>query len=224
MNSFITNITFNINSKTYVKDPLTSELGKSILNGSITLIHDLGFEAFTFKKLAKKIGTTEASIYRYFENKSKLLAYLTLWYWTWQEYRIIFSTSNLSDPQEKLRKAINALTESISADHSIPYINEELLSRIIIEESAKVYLSKKVKARNEDGIFKKYKDVVQRVSELILEINPNYKFPHMLISTVIEGAHQQRYFAEHLPKLTDEINGKDAVVLFYESMTFKLIN
>lgn len=224
MHNLIGNITFNINSKTYLKDPLTSQLGKNILNGSIPLIHELGFEVFTFKKLAEKAGTTEASIYRYFKNKSQLLAYLTLWYWTWQEYRLVFTTSNLTDPEEKLKKAIAVLTEVIEKDTSIPYINEQLLSKIIIEESAKIYLSKKVEARNADGIFKKYKDVVQRVADLILEINPSYQFPHMLVSTFIEGAHHQRYFAEHLPKLTDQLeDGKDAIVSFYESMTFKSI-
>lgn len=219
----ISNITFNINSKTYLKDPLTSDLGKNILNDSIELVHELGFECFTFKKLAEKVGTTEASIYRYFKNKAQLLSYLTLWYWNWQEYRLVFAISNLTSAEEKLKKAISVLTEVIEKDNSFPYIDESTLSKIIIEESAKVYLNKKVESRNADGIFKKFKDVVQRVADLILEINPEYEFPHMLVSTVIEGAHYQRYFAEHLPKLTDTINGKDAVVAFYESMTFKSI-
>lgn len=40
------------------------------------MIYKTGYEAFTFKKLAEDIGTTEAGIYRYFENKYKLLVYL----------------------------------------------------------------------------------------------------------------------------------------------------
>lgn len=223
MKDFIGSISFNINNKVFIKDPLTSDLGKNILNGSISLINELGYESFTFKKLGAKIGSTEASIYRYFENKAMILAYLTLWYWTWQEYRLVFSLMNLTDSSEKLKKAISILTEKIEEDNAFPYINEKLLNNIIIEESAKVYLNKKVNSRNEDGIFKKYKDVVERVADLILEINPKYEFPHMLVSTMIEGAHHQRYFAEHLPKLTDTLNEKDAVVSFYESMTFKAI-
>jgi hypothetical protein len=45
----------------------------------------------------------------------------------------------------------------------------------------------------------------------------------MLISTVIEGAHMQRHFADHLPRLTDQIEGKDAVTDFYQSIVFKAI-
>ncbi len=46
----------------------------------------------------------------------------------------------------------------------------------------------------------------------------------MLVSTVIEGSHNQRYFAEHLPRLTDAIMGEDAITEFYLDVTFKAIN
>jgi hypothetical protein len=65
--------------------------------------------------------------------------------------------------------------------------------------------------------------VVQRVSDIVTEINPNFEFPHMLISTVIEGAHQQRYFSEHIPSLTDVEKGKDNIVTFYTDLVFKVI-
>ena len=45
----------------------------------------------------------------------------------------------------------------------------------------------------------------------------------MLISTIIEGAHQQRYFAEHLPSLTDTKQNHDAVGDFYQEMVFKVL-
>ena len=57
-----------MNEKLFIKDPQQTELGKKIVLHSVQLIHDEGFEAFTFKKLAQSIGTTEAGIYRYFEN------------------------------------------------------------------------------------------------------------------------------------------------------------
>ena len=56
-----------MNEKLFIRDPEQSELGKKIIQHSIQLIHKCGFEAFTFKKLALDIGTTEAGIYRYFE-------------------------------------------------------------------------------------------------------------------------------------------------------------
>ena len=72
MENLITNIKIQVNPKTYVKDPETSTLGKRIIQNSILLIDEIGFEEFTFKKLGEKIGSNESSIYRYFENKHKL--------------------------------------------------------------------------------------------------------------------------------------------------------
>ncbi len=59
----------------------TSNLGKQIVKSAIDLIYELGFEHYTFKKHAVKIKTTEATIYRYFENKHRLPLYILNWYW-----------------------------------------------------------------------------------------------------------------------------------------------
>jgi hypothetical protein len=45
----------------------------------------------------------------------------------------------------------------------------------------------------------------------------------MLISTVIEGAHHQRYFSKHLPSLTDVREGGNNIVRFYTNVVFKTI-
>ena len=58
------------------------------INTTFLNMVEIGFESFTFKKLAAKIESTEASVYRYFENKHKLLIYLVSWYWNWVEYRL----------------------------------------------------------------------------------------------------------------------------------------
>ena len=87
----------------------------------------------------------------------------------------------------------------------------------------KSYLSKDVDSKNEGGAFVPYKNLVERITQLILQINPQFKYPHMLISTVIEGAHLQRHFATHLPRLTDIIEGEDAVTEFYSQIVFKAI-
>jgi len=52
-------IKFNLNERLFLKDPQDSELGKKIIKSSITLIDELGFEAFTFRKLAVAINSTE---------------------------------------------------------------------------------------------------------------------------------------------------------------------
>ena len=66
-------VQIKMNESLFLRDPEQSELGKNIIKFSIELIQKNGFEAFTFKKLAEAIGTTEAGVYRYFENKHKLL-------------------------------------------------------------------------------------------------------------------------------------------------------
>ena len=223
MDNLLSKINIKINSEVYVKDPETTELGKKILCGSIVLIDEIGFENFTFKKLAKEIQSTEASIYRYFVSKHHLLVYITLWYWGWMEYRLVFGLINIESAMERLKKAIVILTEPIVEDSNFLHIDEVKLHRIIVAESSKIYFNKNVDAENSIGFFKPYKDLVQHVSAIILEINPTYKYPHMLVSTIIEGAHHQHYFAAHLPRLTDVIEGEETVTQFYQSMALGLI-
>lgn len=221
MTSLQNKISFNINNKVFLKDPNSSELGTKIIKGSIDLIEELGLENFTFKKLSNHIGSTEASVYRYFESKHHLLTYLVLWYWGWQEYRIVMSLTNIEDPQEKLKRAIKVLTEKIEEDSQFAEINEVKLNRIVIAESSKIYLVKNVEEENSLGFFSQYKEVVNRVSDVILEVNPKYKYPHMLVSTIIEGANHQRFFAENIPSLTDVFEGEDAITTFYQELALK---
>jgi AcrR family transcriptional regulator len=103
-------IKIQVNPKLFLKDPHTSELGERIIYTSIKLINDLGFEHFTFKKLASEINSTEASVYRYFESKQKLMFYLINWYWSCVEYRLLFDTANINNPKERLTKSIQILT------------------------------------------------------------------------------------------------------------------
>lgn len=223
MDSLLTQLTIKVNEAVYLKDPASSELGRKILRASIDMLEEVGFEAFTFRKLASKIGSTEASVYRYFESKHKLLLYLTSWYWGWMEYRLAFGLANIDSPTERLKRAITLLTQEIKEDGSYAHINEILLNRIVIAESSKVYMTKSVDEENKHGVFMGYKRLVAYVSEIVHEINPAYKYPHMLISTIIEGAHHQRYFAAHLPRLTDVINGEDAITDFYKELVLKTI-
>ena len=223
MSQLLRNINLSINEKVFLKNPETSDLGKAIINGSVNLIDEIGFEDFTFKKLSTEIKSTEASIYRYFENKYKLLSYLIIWYYEWLEYRLEFKITNIEDPNERLKRALILLTEEIQEDSEYTHINEIKLNRIVITESSKLYLNKNVDKDNSMGLFKPYKDLTQRISEIVLEVNPTYKYPHMLISTVIEGAHHQRFFTKHLPRLTNVIEGEDAIVNFYLDLVTKTL-
>ena len=182
---------FKMNEKLFVKDPEQSELGRSIILHSSQLIYKNGFEALTFKKLAEEIGTVEASIYRYFENKHRLLIYLVAWYWSWLEYQLDFKTNNIKDPTTKLKLVIKLLASTIEDDISTSHIDESILHRIIITEGTKTYLTHRIDADNKDQLFKPYKDLCSVIGNIILECNPKYKYPKSLASTIIETAHFQ---------------------------------
>jgi len=223
MNRLFSKVHIQVNAAVYLKDPESSQLGQRIISGSITLIDDIGFEQFTFGKLAKSIGSTEASVYRYFESKHKLLLYITSWYWAWMEYRLVFRLANLESAEERLKRALIVLTEPIEEDSDFSHINEVKLNHIVNSEASKVYLTKDVDKENKVGVFSPYKEIVERVSNIIIEINKSYKYPHMLVSTIIEGAHNQRFFAEHLPRLTDTVKGEDAITNFCIETVFNSI-
>jgi len=212
------NLQIKIKDTFFIKDPESTELGKHIISKSIEMIDALGFEAFTFKKLGDAINSNESSVYRYFSNKHMLLVYLLNWYWSWMDYRIVLHTSNLNNAKDKIKKAVQLLVDEVKQDSDFSFIDEVLLNRIIITESSKVYHNKDVDKENEKGFYKSYKQVVQRVSDFILEFNPKYKYPHMLVSTIIEGAHHQRFFAEHLPSLTDVEEGQNNIIRFYSNL------
>jgi AcrR family transcriptional regulator len=224
IHSMITHIGIRVNNRIYLKDPESSELGKSIISGGIDMIDAIGFEAFTFRKLAQQIGTTEASVYRYFESKQRLLIYLSCWYWRWVDYRLALVTANIPSAEERLRRAISLVVEQVENDTDFSHINEVKLNRIIISESSKAYLNKLVDDENREGFFYDYKLLVAHISAIILELNPNYKYPHMLVSTIIEGAHLQRYFAAHLPRLTDVVVGEDSAAEFSVQLALKAIS
>lgn len=219
----INSISFQVSSATFNKDPQSSELGLKILKDGIELMHALGFEAFTFRKLAQKIKSTEASVYRYFESKHKLLLYYTCWYWAWKDYKLTLAVTNIDSPEQRLIKAIRLITQESKSDSALQLFDADKLYQIVMEESSKTYLNKAVDDENKAGVFGTYKRIVETIAAIILEINSNYKYPHMLISTVIEGVHHERYFAVHLPRLTNTITGEDSVECFFEQLVLNAI-
>jgi AcrR family transcriptional regulator len=224
MNSLTSNLSLSIPHCSYLKNPESTDLGKKIISGSIELIDDHGFENFNFKKLAIHIESTEASIYRYFENKHKILLYLTSWYWSWLDYKLALSVINISSAEERLSRCLDVLTELKEIDLDYEHIDEFKLNRIIVMESSKSYLTKEVDAENKEGAFSAYKNIVARVSGIIEEINPDFKYSKMLVTTVVEGVHHQHFFADHLPGLTTIIKGEDCISNFYKLMVFNFIN
>jgi AcrR family transcriptional regulator len=203
MQNILSNIIISVNSKLYVKNPETSELGKKIIEQSILLIDEIGFENYTFKKLGERIQSNESSLYRYFENKHKLMLYLSCWYWGWIEYKMVFATSNVTNPMERLKKAITIVTEKVEDDSTTLHINESILNKIIIQEFTKTIITKEIDEENKEGFFIVYKRVINRIKEMIQEVNPNYLYAKTLASSIIEGALHQHFLKDHLTTITD---------------------
>lgn len=223
MKHLLQTLKIGIHENIYVKDPESSDLGKRIIENSIEMIHELGFESFTFKKLGDRIGSNESSIYRYFENKHKLLLYLTSWYWGWLEYQLVFATNGISDPVVKLGTGIDIITRSIEQDSSFTHINEVLLNKIVINEYSKSYLTKEVDKENKEGYFAIYKRLVHRIRDMIREVDAAYLYPSSLASTVIEGALHQNFLSEHFASMTD-CNETVTTAKYFTSLVFNSLN
>jgi AcrR family transcriptional regulator len=220
-------LNFKLSENLFVRDPQETKLGRDIVERSIKLIDKLGFEEFTFRKLAHDIGSTEASVYRYFDNKHMLLIYLIDWYWTWLEHSIDFHVNNISDPSARLRACLRILSEQRSLNKSVTYLDEVALQRIVHAEFEKTYLTKQVDADNEDGLFLPYKSLCHKITTMVRAVNPRYSFPRALVSTLMLAANHQLYYAEHLPSLTDIKHDPQKqhkkLNLFLETLVFKTI-
>lgn len=220
-------LSFKLNDHLYLRDPQHTVLGQNIIRTSVELIDKLGFEQFTFKKLAEELNSTEASIYRYFENKHRLLLYLINWYWSWIEYRIDLFTSGLTDPKEKLKLSVKIIAEEKRFDPAFDFINEEALHRIVISELDKTYLTKSVDDDNREGFFSGFKSLCKKISAWIIQVNPTYPYPNSLVSTILLTAKQQVFFAEHLPTLSNLKNNIEIyqqLHQYLENLLFSAIN
>lgn len=201
-------IKFDLSSNLYCRDPQETELGHKIIEHSILLINEIGFESFTFRKIAARIGSTEKTIYRYFDNKHLLLLFLTSWYWEWVSYLININTRNITSPERKLEIAIENLVNATSENPMNKYINENILHQVVIKEGGKAYHIINIDDENKAGHFYSYKNLVKQLALIIEEINADFDYAYSLSSNLFEMANNQIYFAEHIPKLTSLKKGK----------------
>jgi hypothetical protein len=218
-------VKFNINDRTYLRNPESTEVGRLMVKRAIDLIYELGFEQFTFKKLAIEINSTEATIYRYFENKHRILLYILNWYWCYMEFLVTFKLENVKDKKDRLKIVIHLLTHELAESTSQFDYNKKFLNQIVITESSKVYLVKEVIEINKNEGFKPYKDLCAKIATVISDYNSKYKYPRSLSTTLIETSHHQQYFSINLPKLTDISAKRDSefTSLFIEDLLFKVL-
>ncbi len=215
-----------LNEKLYVRDPEETDMGKQLVKAAIQMMADLGYEQFTFKKLSQQIGSTEATVYRYFENKHKLLIYLIDWYWAYVEFQVMFHTNNITSAKEKIKKLIDILVWEDNMTIQFTEVDLQSLYYIAIAEGSKTYLSKEVDENNKVKLYQPYKDLSMVIAGIFSSYNPAYKYPNSLASTVLEMSHLQYYFMQHLPRLCDFSKKKSVkeIEVFLEGLVFGVLD
>lgn len=219
-------VSLRIELPTYMfkRNPEESELGRAIISGSIILLDKIGFENFTFKKLAEHIRTTEASVYRYFSDKQVLLQYLETWYWSWLDLRLRDALEvGENDRKKKLEIALKILAESGKYDPSFSHIDESLLHHVIIKDGRKGY--KNQKSDEVSAVPPPFYVFHQRLYKLIKEISPKFKFPKALALTLITTVHSSMFFGEVFPDTVEEIDeaNTESLLKFLKEMTNVLL-
>ncbi len=201
-------VSVNVNENIFLKDPLETDLGRRILQHSLILFKEVGLNSFNFKELAVRISSTEASIYRYFENKHMLLLYLTCWYWEFMLYLIKSNIKFIHDEKTRLRIAIKTMVSGLLDEDSDSshFIDLHKLHHLMVELATNAYHTKKIDEENKVGIYANYRELSHFISELILEVNPGFKYPRSIATTIIEMAINHLYLAEHLPSMTEIVN------------------
>lgn len=187
----------------FVKDPQSSELGKTLIYKAAQMIGDTGIEAFTLLKLAKNIGCTEATVYRYFTGKQQLLYYLMNLYWGYVLFGIEYHIKGEHSDNKRLNKAIDLLLCPNIDDFSSPGTGE-LLSAVAISEGIRIHLRPEVSKEIEEGKLKYYVSLVELFEELIQKAHPAYSYSRSLAGTLIDASLQQIFYQIHNTPLTDK--------------------
>ncbi len=218
MDLILNNWQTRLNPKLFKKDPISSELGLRISREGLLLFAEVGFDGFTFKKLAERLNTTESSIYRYFDNKHRLLIYLIAHHWLWLEHQIYYNIQAYASVEDQLNRALEILCHPEELAWPFEQLDRKALQKVLIDASLRAYYSDEVDLENKDGLFSDYKRLNQRLSKLLTQCAPDYPFPKALVSTIFETIHSQQFYAMHLPSLTDLDHQRGQVFQFVSTL------
>jgi AcrR family transcriptional regulator len=186
---------------------LGTTMGQRILREGLVLMSEIGLEAFTFKKLAQRIGCTEVTVYHYFANKQRLLQYYFQLYWLWLATHCQQEGRALADPMDRLHGDIRALCGLWPKDALAAQVDPTALRALVIQEGTKSFLHKNVDADNRLQLFKPYKDLCAHIALELKACAPRMKHARSFATTLVEMAHSLEFAMHHLPALT-ELSGK----------------
>lgn len=188
----------------------TSPMGMRILTEGLVLMNEIGLEAFTFKKLAERMGSTEATMYHYFANKQRLLQYYFQVYWLWLATYCQQEGRGLKDPVDRLHGDIRAICGLWPADARAAQFDPAELRELVINEGSKSFLHKNVDSDNERKVFKPYKDLCAHIAAEVKACSPRTKHARSFATTLVEMAHSLEFAMEHLPALTELSERRDS--------------
>ena len=205
MNSLTNIIDVQVPENLYIKNPRESRVGKDILAHGAAMIAKCGIEAFNFLKLASECQCTEATIYRYFENKHKLLLYYLNLFWGWQEYFMVMRTHSVEEPGKRLKEVVSVLSHPEIPSNTDPAYGANIVE-IATSEGVKIHLSREVGAEITDGSMFVYYRLLKRISKFISDKKPKHKYPDTLAITIIDAALQTKFYQDRYPGLAVNIH------------------
>ena len=211
-----------VNPNTYLRNPEDTELGRKIIKHGVELLSETGYQCFNFKHLAKYMESTEASVYRYFENKYMLLVYLTSWYWEYLDLQIMLNTRNIDDPHKKLRLMVKTIVSGVDSDFQNEYFDIKKLHKIVVEQSPRVIHSKKVEACEKAGMFSNFKTLNNNIAEIILECDNDFKYPSALATNILKLSMDHKYYSEYICSLTEISNCSESLNQLEEMILYFL--
>lgn len=202
MKHLLEHLTLHLDPALYLKDPANSEVGQQIIRLGSELIARDGLENFTFKKLATEMGSPESTIYRYFSNKSQLMLYLSAWYWSLLEWKIVLSTANVEDKERALDKLVEALV-SENLDFQSAFFDPKVLHKLVVRELSKSLYICQPNDNECAKYFGAYDKLCTRIEEELRKYNPRLAFPKALAVTLVETAHYHLFLKMYMPYMTE---------------------
>ena len=144
--------------------------------------------------------------------------YLFSWYWSHQEWKLVFATANISEPKVLVERAVEVLISKSSAS-KMQVINEELLQRVVCAEFGKVFDIHTKHIEDFEGYFAAYHNLCERISAIILKMDKNNKHSMAWAQTIIEASQRQLFFHYYRKKMSDCAKDENTIKQFILSLT-----